>query len=167
MRKRRMKHGDAQKGKVLPFYSVWLTMKDRCLNKKNKDYHNYGGRGISVSDLWKKYVNFKQDMYTSYLLHKEKNNTGTTLERIDNNTGYSKENCRWATAPEQQKNTRQNREITSGGMTKIVADWARELNVPPIALYKRMYRGWSDNDIITRKLGVSRVRDKKGRYVNN
>lgn len=31
-------------------YENWCSMKNRCYNKKNKDYYNYGGRGIVVCD---------------------------------------------------------------------------------------------------------------------
>lgn len=33
-------------------YENWANMKNRCYNKKNKDYYNYGGRGIVVCDEW-------------------------------------------------------------------------------------------------------------------
>ena len=36
-----------------PTYRSWFSMKQRCFNIKNIDYHNYGGRGISVCDRWK------------------------------------------------------------------------------------------------------------------
>lgn len=32
-------------------------MKARCLNPKNPEYKNYGGRGISICDAWNVIIN--------------------------------------------------------------------------------------------------------------
>ncbi len=33
-------------------HGTWLAMRKRCLNKKNKNYKNYGGRGITICKEW-------------------------------------------------------------------------------------------------------------------
>lgn len=33
-------------------YRIWKHMKIRCYNKNNKDYKNYGERGITICDEW-------------------------------------------------------------------------------------------------------------------
>ncbi|RZK61922.1 MAG: hypothetical protein EOO85_32855 [Pedobacter sp.] len=35
-----------------PEYRAWRDLKDRCYNSNKKDYHRYGGRGITVCDRW-------------------------------------------------------------------------------------------------------------------
>lgn len=35
-----------------PEYKVWASMVQRCVNKNNKSYKNYGERGITVCDEW-------------------------------------------------------------------------------------------------------------------
>jgi hypothetical protein len=37
-----------------PLYGIWQSMRNRCLNPKNKVYANYGGRGVTVCDEWLK-----------------------------------------------------------------------------------------------------------------
>ena len=83
----------------LPEHQTWSDMKQRCFNKKNKAYSYYGGRGITMSEEWKKsFKTFYQDM--------GKRPEGLSLDRIDNEGNYCKENCRWATWSEQMLNRR-------------------------------------------------------------
>lgn len=87
------------------FYKKWAKAKERCTNKNNAKYAQYGGRGIIFSERWNDFINFKEDMYESYLEHLKKyGKENTTLDRIDVNKGYCKENCKWATWREQNGN---------------------------------------------------------------
>lgn len=82
-------------------YDRWISMLDRCYNKRHKQYHDYGGRGIRVCDRWKEaFANFLEDMEASF-------SEGLTLDRINNDGDYSHDNCKWSTWHEQNTNKRE------------------------------------------------------------
>ena len=83
-------------GKLKRTYQTWVDMKKRCDNPAQKDYHNYGGKGITYAPHWKDFVNFLEDM--------GERPEGLTLDRKDSRGNYTKENCRWATRKEQAQN---------------------------------------------------------------
>lgn len=91
------------------FYKTWCQMVYRCNNPKNKDYKNYGARGITVCEEWLDVTNF---VAWAELTHP--NIEGVSLDRIDNDKGYSPENCRWADKTTQAYNKRMQKSNTSG-----------------------------------------------------
>ena len=80
-------------------YRSWAGTKDRCYNKNNPRFKDYGKRGIQVCNEWRRSFSvFLRDM-------KPKPYKAYSLDRIDNDGNYEATNCRWAT-PQQQANNR-------------------------------------------------------------
>lgn len=134
---KRTKHGLTRRGKrTSGVYKSWAHMKQRCLNKENSSYLDYGGRGITICDAWMNFENFyKWAMKNGY---KE----GLTIERIDVNGNHEPSNCKWIPKSEQPSNRRSNHYITLNSEQKTLSEWARVHNINPRTVFSRLYSGW-------------------------
>lgn len=124
------RHGHTVGKKATKTYSTWEHMIRRCHKPEDKDYSNYGGRGIHVCLRWMLFDNFLADMGESP--------EGLQLDRIDNNAGYSSKNCRWVTPIINNRNRRNNRLFTTNGETKCVAAWAQQYGVNYGKLWRKL-----------------------------
>jgi len=78
-------------------------MLQRCLNPKNTEYKNYGGRGITIYPPWiDDYVAFR-DYINQNLGPCPKDQT---LDRINNDGNYEPGNLHWAPQSVQRLNAR-------------------------------------------------------------
>lgn len=82
-------------------YRRWLGIKARCYNPANKDFRNYGARGITVCDEWRNnFWAFAEWAYANGY------SPALTIDRIDNDKGYGPDNCRWVDRAQQNRNKR-------------------------------------------------------------
>ena len=119
-----------------PIHTVWTHMRSRCLNSRNKNYKNYGGRGIKICSEWDVFENFYEwSMNNGY--RKE-----LSIDRIDNDGNYEPSNCRWATNKVQQNNTRITRKIMINGTQKTISELVNETGIPRATLYARITKNY-------------------------
>lgn len=103
-----------------PHFNSWKSMIHRCINPKNKQYKDYGGRGITVCDRWRTYENFLADVGPRP--------PGKSIDRIDNDAGYSPGNVRWATKTMQANNQRKPRILPSLPKTDVALMYSSVLS---------------------------------------
>lgn len=134
----RFKHGFKRNN---PTYQTWIDMKRRCIDTRVRSYRLYGARGIKYNPKWEDFREFLKDM--------GERPEGKTLDRIDNNGNYCKENCRWATAEQQNNNSRNNHFVTFEGETLTITQWARRMGIGSGTLFARIYKKWPIKKALT------------------
>lgn len=110
-----------------PLSRTWSGIRSRILKPDNKDYPNYGGRGLTMEPEWVgDFASFR-----AWILEHlgPKPSSEHTLDRIDNSVGYLKGNLRWATQIVQQNNRRSTRLITRNGETLSLKQWCVRLGL--------------------------------------
>lgn len=77
------------------FHNIYNWLKNRCNNKNNTAYKDYGGRWIKCE--WLTFEEFKTDMYEKYLEHEKIHWTkNTTIDRRKNHfDGVLKNHYEW------------------------------------------------------------------------
>jgi hypothetical protein len=128
-----------------PAWNAWSEMRCRCLNPKHRVYPSHGGRGITVCDKWLLFTGLYEDMGDPP--------EGHSLERKDNDGPYSKDNCVWATVPEQNRNRRSTRFIEfqgeTQGETRTIREWNDHLGYPRNLIWQRLETGWLEEAALT------------------
>ncbi len=127
-----------------PEYTVWREMISRCTNPKNRQFKDYGGRGIRVAAEWCGRGGFAR----FYAFLGARPSARHTLGRTDNDGPYAPGNVRWETRAEQMANFRGNKQITLGGRTQHAAAWARELKMAPSTFAERLRAGWTLSELL-------------------
>lgn len=91
----------------------WFSIRGRCDDPTNRQYGNYGGRGIKLSEefhnpiVFIDYMRSIGDVDAAFADRLE-------IDRVDNDKGYERGNLRWATRSEQNLNKRNNLRVDYG-----------------------------------------------------
>lgn len=121
-------------------YMIWANMIQRCTNPNHKNFSTYGKLGVCKK--WLTFSGFWEDMKEGY-------SDDLTIDRIDNSKGYSKDNCRWATRAEQNRNTKRTIFITAKGETMCLKDWSTKTGIPVETIRTRLKAGWDKIRAVT------------------
>lgn len=130
-------------------YRAFTAMKNRCLNKRQARFKDYGGRGIKICERWLD----GEDSLTGFECFLAdvgpKPSPDHTLDRRNNDDGYRPGNVRWATKEQQARNTRQTRIVDVCGIElpfiEAVQLWGA---VSYQTATMRLHRGWSAEDAV-------------------
>lgn len=126
-------HGQTRGGYTAE-YRAWLHLRNRCYNENVPDFHNYGGRGITVCERWRNsYEAFFADMG-------RRPSSKHTIDRIDTNGNYEPSNCRWATQITQQNNKRSNFIVSFSGREMTLKEACREVGLNYQFIWLRIQR---------------------------
>jgi hypothetical protein len=120
-------------------YEVWGAIKNRTLNPKNKQYNDYGGRGITICEEWLDIHNF----YNWAMSNGYEEDKGLSIDRIDNDGNYEPSNCRWTTSTIQTRNQRIPKNNTSGykgvNYHKSTGKYQARISVNKKSIYLGLY----------------------------
>lgn len=86
-----------------PEYKSWQQAKQRCFNPAHHLYGSYGGRGISMAEIW------RDDFLAFYEDVGSRPSRRHSLGRIDNNGDYTPGNVEWQLPSQQNRNRRRPR----------------------------------------------------------
>lgn len=125
-----------------PIFHLWQGMKSRCNNPNDKQYKDYGGRGICVCDEW---IN-NSDAFIEWAVqngYKE----GLQIDRKDVNGNYEPSNCRFITQVENARNRRNTIRIHYEGELMTIGEIAEITGLESTLIYQRIHKfHWDEYD---------------------
>ena len=117
-------------------YAIWVTMRQRCYNTNNKDFYNYGAKGIKVYDEWVKDFSefYRWAMENGYA-------ESLSIDRIDPYGNYEPSNCSWATIQEQANNKKNTIYVEVDGSTYTLTELSNLYGIRRETIEMRYLRG--------------------------
>ena len=103
-------------------FKIYQGMIQRCYNPNNKNFKDYGGKGIGICEDW---LNNPKSFEDWAISHGYENDL--TIDRIDSNKNYCPDNCQWITLEENSRRANANF-IEVDGKTLSGTQWAETLD---------------------------------------
>jgi hypothetical protein len=129
-------------------YSVYKGMLSRCYDKTQREYHNYGKRGIVVCQEWlDNFDNFAEWAYKNGYKEDAKH-LECTLDRQNVDKGYSPDNCRWVSNQVQQNNRRDCIYAEYNGEVHTCMEWSKILGMTYQKVHYHLKRGKTIAEIL-------------------
>jgi len=126
-RKMPIKHGYSH----TRLHDKWIGIRQRCYNKNDAEYKNYGGRGITVCEEWS--GTHGAENFIKWALENgwddSKDTADMTIDRIDFNGNYAPSNCRLVGKEIQANNKRNCIYIEYNGETMTLAQLCKKYNL--------------------------------------
>ena len=127
-----------------PEYMAWRSMKTRCYRPANRNFIQYGGRGITVCDAWRdSFAAFYADLGP-------RPSSRHSLDRIDCNGHYEPGNCRWTTIDIQNTNRNSTVFVDYEGESISLAEAARRLGMSRSAFGDRHRAGLRGDELFAK-----------------
>jgi hypothetical protein len=149
----RTKHGWCPQDGRTKEWKCWASIKQRC-----SPGGKYFNKGVYLYEPWAKDFS---------LFIKELGKAPSKdhqIDRIDNNNGYFPGNIRWVSRKQNQRNRECTIFVEYQGRRIPLSELCDNLNIPNSFIYKRVRRGWSIEDAIT-KPSVHPYRRRKDGFV--
>lgn len=115
-------------------YAIWSEIKARCYRPSCKAFRLYGVKGVYLAERWHDFETFRDDMGP-------RPSRNHSVEREDGNGPYSPDNCRWATAKEQGRNTSRNHMVEFEGHRMPLSEACELAGVPYSRTKLRLRQG--------------------------
>jgi len=138
-----------------PLHYIWRGIIRRCSDLSDSQY---GGNGVKVCKEW---LNDFKPFYNWALLNGWEKGLQIDKDIIPKKLGmppllYSPEMCSIVTAKENARNRTNNVLLSCRGVTKTMAEFAEEVNIPLGTISRRLRDGWSIEDAIYRQIKIKK-----------
>lgn len=130
-----------------PEFDAWVHLRQRCYNKNDSAYKNYGKKGIIVCDEW---LDEERGFINFYNHIGDRPSPIHSVDRYPNKYGnYEPGNVRWAT-PKQQANNKTNNVIFEfNGVKGTISQICDLVELDQSYVRLRLRRGWALEKALT------------------
>ncbi len=124
-----------------PLYGVWASMIQRCYDSNANSYKNYGGSGVTVSEMWRHnfvaFYDWAIDKWKPGLQIDKDIRSGCQTGKL-----YCPECCCFVTPLQNNRRRRNTVMLTCRGESKSLSEWCEQTGSNYILVINRVRNGW-------------------------